>query len=592
MVKAANLSRDVNGSSPARGIPGNSDKRDTQHHDLTADQVLAALPHAICVLEHQPDGDLLVHHANSRMESIIGETRQDGQPLPLGDISDLAYHPDFKDALDLVLSHERKGSFDWCADVAQTPRLLKGVMELITTAGKSLDRIILILSDREISSDNGDAAAHDTGHDPLTGLPDYGTFTGRLRDILSYSKGTQPAAVISFNLDRFQQINESLGFDTGDHVLTTVARRVKDVLPSGAFMSRFICDEFTVFTPGLESETEAQSLADSIHAVIKAPMSIEACTVHISAAIGIAHSTPMLHSAEDLVRNAIMAMHKAKANGIGRTATYSQDLRKHAQSQFTLEADLRKAIQNAELELHYQPICNMISGEITGFEALARWNHPERGPISPVEFISLAEQSGLILPLGAWALHEACRQMAEWDRITGTDRNLIINVNVSGIQFSEPGFIESARSALNESGLDGSRLRLEITESTLMSNADLVADLLLDLKALGLHLAIDDFGTGYSSLSYLHRFPIDTLKIDRSFTQKLDDNSGEAKIVHIITTLAQTMGMITVAEGIETEEQRKQLSQLGCQSAQGFLFARPLSAGAATDLLKSGKSLP
>jgi len=593
MVKAAQIPHEVDGTDSARAVPDNSTLLEAGYPVMTSDQVLAALPYAICVLEHQPNNDLLVLHANPRMEAIIGNTSQGGEPLPLSDISDLAYHPDFKDALSLTLSRDRKGAFDWCADVEQTPVLLHGEMELIATPDGDPDRIVLTLNERKAKTSAGsNAIAHKDGHDLLTGLPDYATFISRLRDILTYSKGMRPATVLSLNLDRFQQINESLGFDTGDHVLTTAARRIKEVLPTGSLLSRFICDEFTIFAPGMKSDEETRKLADKIHTAIKTPMPLDECTVHISAAIGIAHSTPTLHGVEDLVRNAIMAMHKAKANGIGSTATYSQDLRKHAQSQFTLEADLRKAIQNRELELHYQPICNMISGEITGFEALTRWNHPERGPVSPVEFIPLAEQSGLILPLGAWALHEACRQMAEWDRLSGSDQNLIINVNVSGIQFSEPGFIDSARQALNVSGLDGRRLRLEITESTLMSNADLVADLLLDLKALGLQLAIDDFGTGYSSLSYLNRFPIDTLKIDRSFTQKLDDKSGDAKIVHIITTLAQTMGMTTVAEGIETLEQREQLSQLGCQLAQGFLFARPLSADSATDLLASGKSLP
>jgi diguanylate cyclase (GGDEF)-like protein len=601
MVKAAKIPHEVDEKDSARTVPDNSPLPEAGYPVMTSDQVLAALPYAICVLEHQSNNDLLVLHTNPRMEAIIGSAGQGDEPLPLGDISDLAYHPDFKDALSITLSRDRKGAFDWCADVDQTPVLLHGEMELITTsaigpnggANGGPDRIVLTLSEIEGTANAGsNAIAHKDGHDLLTGLPDYATFISRLRDILTYSKGMRPATVLSLNLDRFQQINESLGFDTGDNVLITAARRIKDVLPTGSLLSRFICDEFTIFAPGMKSDEEARKLADRIHTAIKTPMPLGECTVHISAAIGIAHSTPTLHGVEDLVRNAIMAMHKAKATGIGSTATYSQDLRKHAQSQFTLEADLRKAIQNRELELHYQPICNMISGEITGFEALTRWNHPERGPVSPVEFIPLAEQSGLILPLGAWALHEACRQMAEWDHIPGLDQNLIINVNVSGIQFSEPGFIDSARQALNDSGLDGRRLRLEITESTLMSNADLVADLLLDLKALGLQLAIDDFGTGYSSLSYLNRFPIDTLKIDRSFTQKLDDKSGDAKIVHIITTLAQTMGMTTVAEGIETKEQREQLSQLGCQMAQGYLFARPLSADSATELLKSGKSLP
>ena len=371
-----------------------------------------------------------------------------------------------------------------------------------------------------------------------------------------------------------------------------IAGRFEKICPKGGLLARFNSDEFALFADNIGNEANAHELARALHNCLSDPIVIEDQKIHLTAAIGIALYSGHIHNSEDLVRNAGTAMHRAKSEGRGRSVIYHHDLRKRARSLFTLEADLRQAIDAEALDLHYQPICHLSTGEIVGFEALARWNHPKHGAISPVEFIAVAENSGLIVPLGQWALREACAQLSAWDQIGGRAASLSVNVNVSGIQFGEPDFVDMVRAAITEAGLSGNRIRLEITESTIMTNAELVADLLLDLKALGICLAVDDFGTGYSSLSYLTRFPIDTLKIDRAFVSKLNKNEDDAKIVHIVTMLAQTLGMTVVAEGIETQAQLERLGQLGCPFGQGYFFSKPLSASDATDLLRAGTTLP
>jgi EAL domain-containing protein (putative c-di-GMP-specific phosphodiesterase class I) len=278
-------------------------------------------------------------------------------------------------------------------------------------------------------------------------------------------------------------------------------------------------------------------------------------------------------------------MYRAKAGGSARYEVFDQRMHARVVAQLKLENDLRRAIERKEFRLHYQPIVSIESGRVTGFEALVRWQHPERGLVQPAEFIPTAEETGLIVPLGSWVLEAACRQMSAWHDLSASHRDLKLSVNLSGRQFAQADLLERITRILAETRLDPRCLQLEITESVVMDNAKAIISLMGELRALGLELAIDDFGTGYSSLSYLHRFPIDTLKIDRSFVTQMTDNSENAEIVRTIVTLARSLDMEVVAEGVETADQLRQLSDLGCDYGQGYLFSRPVGAGQAAELL-------
>nr|WP_279347180.1 bifunctional diguanylate cyclase/phosphodiesterase [Govania unica] len=446
---------------------------------------------------------------------------------------------------------------------------------------------LLTLVDRTADTRSEQQLLHDVFHDRLTQLPNSAMFVLRASEWLDHRRARENGVVMMINLNRFQMINESLGHESGDQLLVAVAQRMTDCLPKQALIARMGGDEFAVLLPRTAPGDEGFTTAQSLHEALSAPLTIDNHDLRVTASIGIAQASALNAAAEDLVKNSSIAMHRAKREGRGRTVLYHNDLTAHAKSRFEFEGDLRRALERGELSLHYQPIYSLASGELTGFEALCRWQHPERGAVPPVDFIAIAEASGLIIPLGRWALHAACAQLADWSARYPVVSNLSVNVNVSGLQISGDNMAAVVREALIASGIAGNRLRLEITESALMTNADLAADLLLDLKSFGVCLALDDFGTGYSSLNYLSRFPIDTIKIDRSFIAKLDSNPDDAKIVHIITQLASSLGISAVAEGIETLEHLERLKVLGCHYGQGYYFSRPLPAAAVENQLFS-----
>ncbi|HEX2076092.1 MAG TPA: EAL domain-containing protein [Longimicrobium sp.] len=420
---------------------------------------------------------------------------------------------------------------------------------------------------------------HTALHDSLTGLPNRSLLLDRVG--LALRRGPRrrrTCAVLAVGLDGFKVVNDSLGHAVGDRLLDGVARRLEATLRSADTVARVGADVFAVLLDDLRDPAEARAVADRVHEALRDPFLLDGRTVFATASIGIAmaapHSTP-----EGLVRDADTAMYRAKARGRARSEMFDAAMQAAALERLHLETDLRGAVERGEFELAYQPLVSLADGRIAGFEALARWRHPLRGVLQPAEFISVAEDTGLIVPLGRWVLREACRQMREWNRRYGA--SLSVNVNLSPVQFGERGLARDVAEALRESGLPAAFLKLEITESLLMGDAGGAAATLEELKELGVDLCIDDFGTGYSSLSYLHRFPIDTLKIDRSFIARLGTDRQSEQIVRTILVLAQSLNLRAVAEGVETPDQADRLRSMGCEYAQGFRFSQPVQGDAA-----------
>jgi diguanylate cyclase (GGDEF)-like protein/PAS domain S-box-containing protein len=428
---------------------------------------------------------------------------------------------------------------------------------------------------------------HDAFHDALTGLPNRALFMDHVKMAIQRSRrsGNRLFAALFLDLDRFKIVNDSLGHMVGDQLLVGIAHRLEACLRPGDTVARLGGDEFTILLEDLAGNEDAIDVARRVQEAVTQPFNIGGHEVFTTASIGIALSTPGYERAEDLLRDADTAMYRAKIQGKKRHVVFDKAMHDRAMELLQLETDLRRALSRREFFLHYQPIVSLETGKVSSYEALVRWRHPERGLVMPGEFISVAEETGLIIPLGQWVLGEACRQMREWQRLFRIDPEVTVSVNLSSRQFSQADLIDQVSSALRETGLPASSLKLEITESMVMENIDTAIGMLTQLKNLGVGISIDDFGTGYSSLSYLHRFPIDTLKIDRSFVTQMTDNSENGEIVRTIVTLARSLGMNVIAEGVETRAQLTQLHDLGCDFGQGYLFSKPVAPPAALELM-------
>ena len=428
---------------------------------------------------------------------------------------------------------------------------------------------------------------HDAFHDALTGLPNRALFMDHVKMAIQRSRrsGDRLFAALFLDLDRFKIINDSLGHMVGDQLLVGIAHRLEACLRPGDTVARLGGDEFTILLEDLGDTDDCIDVARRVQEAVSQPFNIGGHEVFTTASIGIALSSTGYERAEDLLRDADTAMYRAKMMGKKRHVVFDKEMHDRAMELLQIETDLRRAITRHELFLNYQPIVSLSTGKVSSFEALVRWRHPERGLVMPSEFIPVAEETGLIIPLGQWVLNEACRQMREWQKIYRIDRGVTMSVNLSSRQFSQADLIEQVSAALRETGLHPSNLKLEITESMVMENFDTAIDMLAQLRGLGVGLSIDDFGTGYSSLSYLHRFPIDTLKIDRSFVTQMTDNAENAEIVRTIVTLARSLDMNVIAEGVETRDQLGRLRGLGCDFGQGYLFSKAVAAGQALEIL-------
>jgi diguanylate cyclase (GGDEF)-like protein/PAS domain S-box-containing protein len=435
---------------------------------------------------------------------------------------------------------------------------------------------------------------HDALHDLLTGLPNRSLFMDRLGQAMAFQKRRTDHrfAVLFLDVDRFKTINDSLGHMQGDLLLVRVARRLEGCIRPGDTVARIGGDEFAVLLEDFADPDEPLRATARIHQALAAPHDLEGTEVFASASIGVAMGAPHYGHPEELLRDADTAMYRAKDMGRGRHAVFHPSMHAHARAQLQLETDLRRALERNELRLSYQPVVSLSTGHVAGCEALVTWQHPTRGLTPPGDFIPAAEETGLIIAIGRWALQQACRDAKTWNEKLPRNEQVSVSVNLSGRQLLHLELLEDVRDALESSGLDARRLKLEVTESVIMEHAGPAALLLSQLKALGVHLLLDDFGTGYSSLSYLHNFRFDTLKIDRSFVARLEIPGKHAEIVRTIVSLAGALQMEVVAEGVENAAQVAQLQALRVESAQGFWFSRPLDAEAFGAMLEARKPFP
>jgi len=539
-------------------------------------------------------GDLTVRYATPVVKRMLGA---DTENVVGSSLLDLA-HPADRDTLAASLEsavsekgdaapcpwrarHVNGGFIDVeavCLDLADDPSV-RGTVVTVRDVGerKTLEERL----------------RHQAFHDPLTGLPNRALFEDRVRHAVArVRRHGHGLAVLFVDLDDFKTVNDSLGHGAGDELLRKVAGRLDQCTRSEDTVARLGGDEFAVLVETPQGITQAEDVASRLHATLDdTPFEVAGHELFMHSSVGIALADNGA-SSEDLLRNADMAMYAAKASGKGRTEVFRATMHMAARKRLQLSGDLRRALRDGDLTVQYQPLVRLEDGQVLGAEALARWNHSEIGDVSPEDFIPIAEETGLIVDLGRWVLGEACRQAKEWQDTGAANPPIYVSVNVSARQFRQPGtVVRQVREATSESGVNPSLLVLEITESVLMQDREAVGRELSELQGLGVRVAIDDFGTGYSALSYLREFPIDMVKMDRSFVNDLASGAGDAALVKSVVELGGALDMQIVAEGIERRDQLESLSGLNCDVGQGYFFARPLGPAAITEML-IGKAFP
>jgi diguanylate cyclase (GGDEF)-like protein len=468
-----------------------------------------------------------------------------------------------------VIRHERER-----AEVAET--YIKELQQYVNEQDQAIESL----------KDSKEKFRHAAFHDALTDLPNRNLFLETLKFILEKHKQTPNYnfAILFLDLNRFKTINDSLGHSTGDRLILNVAKRLTDSVKEGDLVARFSGDEFGIILNNVAGIEETVIFADFIKQKIASPFSIAGREVYSSVSIGIAMASRDYEEADEILRDADIAMYHAKQNTKG-IEIFNRAMHTRALTLLQIETDLRYALERNELSAYFQPIIDLGTMQLVGFESLVRWNHPTRGMIPPSEFIPVSEDTNLIIPMTLWMLHHSCEQLAKWQSKSPLNKNLFLSVNLSGKHFAHRDLVNQVRRIVISTKIDPSTLKLELTESAVMENPETVIKMLKELKELGVQLSIDDFGTGYSSLSYLHRFPIDTLKVDRSFVSTMEDGTENGEIVRTVISLAKTLGMNVVAEGIETVHQLHQLRILRCEYGQGYLFSRPVPLGEAEQMI-------
>jgi diguanylate cyclase (GGDEF)-like protein len=546
------------------------------------DGLLDALPIAAAIIEQQDDRCLRVAYYNSRFNDTVRLSTcavtdwDDADCLKTGPIGEAIQS--FFDGADVA------GELDFKDGEGLSSRFFRMKLAPLPRGEGGLPRCLLSVVDRTVEVQAERALRAEMLRDSLTGLPNRLAFTESIEKAGEKVARDLEHAVLVVDMLRFSRINESMGGLAGDELLITFARRLILALRTGDVLARTGGNEFGVLVSLRGGVEDALKAAERIQQVMAAPFKLSELEIRVECAIGVA----LMHAGQDpeeLFRNAQFAVKQAKT--AGRPQVYEPKQATEARRRFSIETELRRALDKDQLKLFYQPLINLKSGEVAGFEALARWTHEDRGEISPTEFIPVAEESGLILTLGRWAMDKAAQTLAGWDKETGEALPLYVGVNLSAIQVARDDIAAVVESALKSSGLAGERLTLELTESSIVQDPARATRVFDALKALNTTVAMDDFGTGYSSLAYLQRLPIDVLKIDKSFVSGMMVDPDAVAIVRAVLSLAEALGMSTTAEGIETVELATTLATLGCASGQGFYFAKPLEPAAALDYWKS-----
>ncbi|HUG46043.1 MAG TPA: EAL domain-containing protein [Sphingomicrobium sp.] len=544
--------------------------------------LLSALPIAAAIVGRLPDASLKVLAHNSRFVDAVARSScttvdwDQADCLQAGPVAEL-FERYFADPLD-------DGELDFRDGEGVAARYLRIKLAPLPKGGGSMPRCLLSLVDRTVEVQAERSLRAEMLRDSLTGLPNRLAFTEEIERSGKDSGEEHQHAVLVVDVLRFSRVNESMGSIAGDELLITLARRLMSALRGGDILARTGGNEFGVLVSLGRGIEDALTAAARIQEVMAAPFRISDLDIRIECAIGVAMMQPW-NDSEELFRNAQFAVKQAKQTG--KPQIYEPKEASLARRRFSIETELRRALDKDQLTLFYQPLIDLKSGRVAGFEALARWTHPDRGKISPAEFIPVAEESGLILQLGRWAMDKATHTLADWDRQAGKKLPLYVGVNLSAIQVARDDIANVVESALRSSGLDGDRLALELTESSIVQDPVRATRVFEALKSLNTTVAMDDFGTGYSSLAYLQRLPIDVLKIDKSFVSGMMVDPDSVAIVRAVLSLAEALGMSTTAEGIESVELATTLTALGCASGQGYYFAKPLDPAAAMDYWKS-----
>ena len=561
-----------------------TDTLSAKPHLATADDtgLLNALPIAAAVIESDQDGDFRVAAHNSRFLDTVEQSActaidwNEAECLKSGPIAELLEK--FFDGTDDA------GELDFKDGEGVSSHYFRVKLAPLPKANGSTRRCLLSVVDRTVEVQAERTLRAEMLRDSLTGLPNRLAFSEAIEKAGEKVARDLEHAVLVVDMLRFSRINESMGSLAGDELLITFARRLILALRAGDVLARTGGNEFGVLVSLRRGVEDALKAAERIQQVMAAPFKLSELEIRVECAIGVA----LMNSGQDpeeLFRSAQFAVKQAKL--AGKPQVYEPKQATEARRRFSIETELRRALDKDQLKLFYQPLINLKSGEVAGFEALARWNHEDRGEISPTEFIPVAEESGLILQLGRWAMDTAAQTLAEWDKKAGEKLPLYVGVNLSAIQVARDDIAAVVASALKSSGLTGDRLTLELTESSIVQDPVRATRVFDALKALDATVAMDDFGTGYSSLAYLQRLPIDVLKIDKSFVSGMMVDPDAVAIVRAVLSLAEALGMSTTAEGIETVELATTLATLGCASGQGFYFAKPLEADAALEYWKS-----
>jgi diguanylate cyclase (GGDEF)-like protein len=564
-------------NAPLRSVPDGPEPPTAEAWDVihsVRQSYLDALPIAAALLVEDEQGHLAVGAHNQRY-AMLNASRPAGAAMPIVE------SPDIVNRMLEFLAHPcEELRFDWCDGDHVSGRYFQACLSPLAQVPGGHAHCLLTLVDRTVEVENARSLRAELLHDSLTGLPNRSAFTEAVDDVVAAGEGASHA-VLLIDLSRFSRINESLGGVAGDEVIITVARRLISTLRAGDMLARVGGDEFGILLRLANGPDDSAAAARRIQSVLSTPFRLARFEIGIDCAIGCAMVGEEQTSGEELVRNAQFALKRAK--GTGRVEVHHPGEAAISRYKLDMETELRRAIDQGDLVLAYQPIVDLAANRLTGFEALARWTHPVRGVIDPGEFIPVAEEVGLIVPLGRWALDSALSTLAKWDALAGGPVPLSMSVNVSAIQLARddvPGVIAAA---LATHGIDGGRLTIELTESAIVQDPERTTRALQALKALDVRVAMDDFGTGYSSLSYLRRLPIDTLKIDRSFVSGMLADRDKIAIVRAVLSLADALGKTTTAEGVETIELSQTLAALGCSNGQGYFYAAPLTADAARE---------